>query len=69
LFYYRTCTLYCVSFSNILANSTLAEQKKLTLIDRYENMKGKQRDRVIERRRKKAAARERKNMPAERRSA
>jgi ribosomal RNA-processing protein 36 len=56
-------------FSNILANSTLAEQKKLTLIDRYENMKGKQRDRVIERRRKKAAARERKNMPAERRSA
>ncbi|OCK91244.1 DUF947-domain-containing protein [Cenococcum geophilum 1.58] len=46
-----------------------SEQKKLTLIDRYENMKGKQRDRVIERRRKKATARERKNMPAERRSA
>ena len=61
--------LLLCSFSNILANSTLAEQKKLALIDRYENMKGKQRDRVIERRRKKAAARERKNMPAERRSA
>lgn len=46
-----------------------SEQKKLALIDRYENMKGKQRDHVIERRRKKAAARERRNMPAERRSA
>ncbi|KAF2182821.1 DUF947-domain-containing protein [Zopfia rhizophila CBS 207.26] len=44
-----------------------SEQKKLALIDRFQNMKSKQRDKVIERRRKKAAAKERRNMPAERR--
>ncbi|KAF2268945.1 DUF947-domain-containing protein [Lojkania enalia] len=46
-----------------------SEQKKLALIDRFQNMKPKQQDKVIERRRKKAAAKERKNMPAERRTA
>ncbi|KAF2633397.1 DUF947-domain-containing protein [Macroventuria anomochaeta] len=46
-----------------------SEQKKLALIDRFQNMKSKQRDRTIERRRKKVTAKERRNMPAERRSA
>ncbi|KAJ4378766.1 rRNA biogenesis protein rrp36 [Didymella sp. IMI 355093] len=46
-----------------------SEQKKLALIDRFQNMKAKQRDRTIERRRKKVASKERKNMPAERRTA
>ncbi|KAJ4398788.1 rRNA biogenesis protein rrp36 [Didymella pomorum] len=46
-----------------------SEQKKLALIDRFQNMKAKQRDRTIERRRKKVAHKERKNMPAERRTA
>ncbi|KAF2016693.1 DUF947-domain-containing protein [Aaosphaeria arxii CBS 175.79] len=45
-----------------------AEQKKLALIDQFQNMKSKQRDRVIERRRKKLTSRERRNMPAERRA-
>ncbi|KAJ9665394.1 rRNA biogenesis protein rrp36 [Coniosporium apollinis] len=45
-----------------------SEQKKLALIDRFENMKGKQRDRVIERRRKKVASKERRSMPSERRN-
>ncbi|KAF2655707.1 DUF947-domain-containing protein [Lophiostoma macrostomum CBS 122681] len=44
-----------------------SEQKKLALIDRFQSMKGKQRDRAIERRRKKVTAKERKNIPAERR--
>jgi ribosomal RNA-processing protein 36 len=44
-----------------------SEQKKLALIDRFQNMKGKQREKAIERRRKKVASKERKNMPAERR--
>ncbi|KAJ4347904.1 rRNA biogenesis protein rrp36 [Didymosphaeria variabile] len=44
-----------------------SEQKKLALVDRFQNMKSKDRDRAIERRRKKATAKERKNMPAERR--
>ncbi|KAF2731400.1 DUF947-domain-containing protein, partial [Polyplosphaeria fusca] len=44
-----------------------SEQKKLALIDRFQNMKAKQRDKVIERRRKKTTAKERKNMPSERR--
>ncbi|KAF2826084.1 DUF947-domain-containing protein [Ophiobolus disseminans] len=44
-----------------------SEQKKLALIDRFQNMKSKQRDHVIERRRKKVTAKERKNMPVERR--
>ena len=47
----------------------LAEQKKLALVDRFQNMKSKDRDRAIERRRKKVTARERRNMPAERRAA
>jgi ribosomal RNA-processing protein 36 len=46
-----------------------SEQKKLALIDRFQNMKSKQRDRTIERRRKKVTAKERRNMPAERRAA
>ncbi|KAF1926828.1 DUF947-domain-containing protein [Didymella exigua CBS 183.55] len=46
-----------------------SEQKKLALIDRFQNMKAKQRDRTIERRRKKVTSKERRNMPAERRSA
>jgi ribosomal RNA-processing protein 36 len=45
------------------------EQKKLALVDRFQNMKSKQRDKVMERRRKKVASKERKNMPAERRGA
>ncbi|KAH7411877.1 hypothetical protein DE146DRAFT_641604 [Phaeosphaeria sp. MPI-PUGE-AT-0046c] len=43
-----------------------SEQKKLALIDRFQNMKSKQRDKVIERRRKKVTAKERKNMPERR---
>ncbi|KAF3003035.1 rRNA bioproteinsis protein rrp36 [Curvularia kusanoi] len=46
-----------------------SEQKKLALIDRFQNMKSKQRDRTIERRRKKVASKERRNMPMERRTA
>jgi len=37
------------------------------LIDKFEKMKPKQREKLIERRRKKATAKERKNMPDERR--
>lgn len=44
-----------------------AEQKKLALIDRYSGLKGKQLDRVMERRQKKKAGKERKMMPDERR--
>lgn len=44
-----------------------AEQKKLALVHRYQSMKGKQVDKVIERRRKKKASREKKDMPEERR--
>ncbi|KAL1601621.1 rRNA biogenesis protein rrp36 [Paraconiothyrium brasiliense] len=44
-----------------------SEQKKMALVERFQNMKSKDRDRAIERRRKKATAKERKNMPAERR--
>ncbi|EDU46623.1 DUF947 domain containing protein [Pyrenophora tritici-repentis] len=46
-----------------------SEQKKIALVDRFQNMKAKQRDKVIERRRKKVTAKERKNMPDERRTA
>lgn len=46
-----------------------SEQKKLALIDKFQNMKGKQREKLIERRRKKATAKERRNMPDERRGA
>lgn len=44
-----------------------SEQKQLALVERFQNMKSKDRDRAIERRRKKATAKERKNMPDERR--
>jgi ribosomal RNA-processing protein 36 len=50
----------------LLANTSTAEQKKIALIDRFQNMKSKQREHVIERRRKKVTAKERKNMPERR---
>ncbi|KAH0537850.1 hypothetical protein FGG08_005463 [Glutinoglossum americanum] len=40
-----------------------AEQKKLALLERYSKLKGKQLSHVIERKRKKRASKERKNMP------
>jgi ribosomal RNA-processing protein 36 len=46
-----------------------SEQKQIALVDRFQNMKSKQREHVIERRRKKVTAKERKNMPDERRTA
>ncbi|KAF2845389.1 DUF947-domain-containing protein [Plenodomus tracheiphilus IPT5] len=46
-----------------------SEQKKIVLIDRFQNMKSKQREHVIERRRKKVTAKERRNMPDDRRTA
>ncbi|KAL0258711.1 rRNA biogenesis protein rrp36 [Diplodia seriata] len=45
-----------------------SEVKKRALVDQFSNMKGKQRERLIERRRKKATAKERKNMPDARRT-
>ncbi|OAG10999.1 DUF947-domain-containing protein [Paraphaeosphaeria sporulosa] len=45
-----------------------SEQKKIALVERFQKMKSKDRDRAIERRRKKATAKERKNMPDERRA-
>lgn len=44
-----------------------AEQKKRVLLDQYGELKGKQLDRVIERRRKKVEGREKKKMPFARR--
>lgn len=44
-----------------------ADQKQLALVERFEGMKGKQVDKVIERRRKKQAGKERKTMPDTRR--
>ncbi|KAI2609020.1 DUF947-domain-containing protein [Hypoxylon fragiforme] len=46
-----------------------SEQKKQLLLDRFADLKGKQVDRVIERRRKKLTARDRKDMPIARRGA
>ncbi|OJD31546.1 rrna processing protein [Diplodia corticola] len=46
-----------------------SEVKQRALVDQFSNMKGKQRERLIERRRKKATAKERKNMPDARRTA
>ena len=43
------------------------EQKKLALLQRFQGLKGKQLDKVVERRRKKNAQRGRKDMPEERR--
>ncbi|KAL9022609.1 MAG: hypothetical protein Q9185_000187 [Variospora sp. 1 TL-2023] len=45
-----------------------AEQKKLALVHRFEGMKGKQADKAIERRRKKKASREMREMPGWRRT-
>ncbi|PQE30725.1 rRNA processing protein [Rutstroemia sp. NJR-2017a WRK4] len=45
-----------------------AEQKKRVLLDQYGELKGKQLDRVIERRRKKIEGKEKKNMPWARRT-
>ena len=44
-----------------------SEQKKLALEERFRGMKAKQVDKIIERRRKKMAQRERRSMPDERR--
>ena len=44
-----------------------SEQRRQLLVDRFAGMKGKQVDRTIERRRKKLAAKEKKEMPMERR--
>ncbi|OTB19025.1 hypothetical protein K445DRAFT_38581, partial [Daldinia sp. EC12] len=44
-----------------------SEQKKKLLVDRFASLKGKQVDRVIERRRKKLASKERREMPMARR--
>ncbi|KZF22654.1 DUF947-domain-containing protein [Xylona heveae TC161] len=44
------------------------EQKKRALMERYNSLKGKQLDHVIERKRKKKASKERKNMPIARRA-
>jgi ribosomal RNA-processing protein 36 len=44
-----------------------AEQKKRVLLDQYGELKGKQLDRVIERRRKKVEGKEKKRMPFDRR--
>ncbi|KAL8739290.1 MAG: hypothetical protein Q9181_000020 [Wetmoreana brouardii] len=44
------------------------EQKKMALVQRFESMKGKQVQKVIERRRKKKAQREKKDMPEGRRA-
>jgi ribosomal RNA-processing protein 36 len=44
-----------------------SEQKKRVLLEQYGNLKGKQLDRVIERRRKKVEAKEKKKLPFSRR--
>jgi len=44
-----------------------SEQKKLALVDKFAKMKSKDREHLIERRRKKASQKERKNMPVDRR--
>ena len=44
-----------------------ADVRKEALIDRYRQMKGKEIDKLVERRRKKKASREKRNMPKERR--
>ncbi|KAK7512622.1 uncharacterized protein IWZ02DRAFT_436609 [Phyllosticta citriasiana] len=46
-----------------------SEAKKLALVDKFKDMKGKDREKLMERRRKKAAGKERKKMPAARRTA
>ncbi|KAI9721450.1 MAG: hypothetical protein M1812_002212 [Candelaria pacifica] len=44
-----------------------SEKRRLALVDRYSNMKGKQLDRTLERKRKKKASKERRGMPWARR--
>jgi ribosomal RNA-processing protein 36 len=44
-----------------------SDVKKQALVDRFEGMKSRQKDKVIQRRRKKLAAKERKDMPMDRR--
>ena len=44
-----------------------SDVKKQALVDRFEGMKSRQKEKVIQRRRKKLAAKERKDMPMERR--
>lgn len=44
-----------------------SEVRKQALVDRFESMKSRQKDKVIQRRRKKLAAKERRNMPMDRR--
>ncbi|KAI9796229.1 MAG: rRNA biogenesis protein rrp36 [Candelina submexicana] len=44
-----------------------SEKKRLALVDRYSNLKGKQLDRILERKRKKKASKEKQNMPWTRR--
>ncbi|KAK4697028.1 ribosomal RNA-processing protein 36, partial [Lecanoromycetidae sp. Uapishka_2] len=45
-----------------------ADQKKLALVERFEGMKGRQVDKVIERRRKKQSTKDRRTIPQERRN-
>jgi ribosomal RNA-processing protein 36 len=45
-----------------------SEQKKQALVERFSGMKAKERERVIERRRKKLSSREKRNMPDARRA-
>jgi ribosomal RNA-processing protein 36 len=68
-FFLKKGMYFALSLVVMYADTYLAEQKKLALIDRFQNMKSKQRDKVIERRRKKVTSKERRNMPAERRGA
>jgi len=49
--------------------TTTAEQKKMLLMDKYSKLGEKDLDRVIERRRKHNATKQRKNMPWARRNA
>ncbi|KAF2156164.1 DUF947-domain-containing protein [Myriangium duriaei CBS 260.36] len=46
-----------------------SEQKRLALVDRFEGMKAKDREKAVERRRKKEGQKEKKSMPAPRRIA
>jgi ribosomal RNA-processing protein 36 len=65
-FFLKKCMYICHSLVELITDLFLAEQKKLALIDRFQNMKSKQRDKVIERRRKKVTSKERRNMPERR---
>ena len=45
-----------------------SEQKKRALVDKFESMKGKEREKAMKKKRKKESEKERRNMPGERRS-